>query len=111
MSKQPLGPLGTTFARLHDPRVERTKHHQLLDIVLIAICAVVCGAEDWVEVEAFGKTKKKWLKRFLALPNGIPLARHVWARVCGAGCQRVSALFYGVGACGERADSGAGDRD
>ena len=72
MPKQPFGPLGTSFASLLDPRVERTKRHHLLDIVLIAICAVVCGAEGWVEVEAFGKTKKKWLKRFLALPNGIP---------------------------------------
>lgn len=72
MPKQPLGPLGASFGSLLDPRVERTKRHQLLDIVLIAICAVVCGAEGWVEVEAFGKTKKKWLKRFLALPNGIP---------------------------------------
>lgn len=72
MSKPPLGPLATSFASLLDPRVERTKHHQLLDIVLIAICAVVCGADGWVEVEAFGKTKKKWLKRFLALPHGIP---------------------------------------
>jgi len=72
MPKPLLGPLATSFASLLDPRVERTKHHQLLDIVLIAICAVVCGADGWVEVEAFGKTKKKWLKRFLALPNGIP---------------------------------------
>jgi predicted transposase YbfD/YdcC len=70
--KQALGPLATSFASLLDPRVERTKHHQLLDIVLIAICAVLCGAEGWVEVEAFGKAKKKWLKRFLALPHGIP---------------------------------------
>ena len=72
MCQEPLGPLATSFASLLDPWVERTKHHQLLDIVLIAICAVVCGAEGWVEVEAFGKTKKTWLKRFLALPNGIP---------------------------------------
>ena len=72
MSKQPLGPLARSFASLLDPRVERTKHHQLLDIILIAICAVVCGADGWVEVEAFGKMKKKWLKRFLTLPNGIP---------------------------------------
>jgi predicted transposase YbfD/YdcC len=72
LPQQPLGLLATSFASLLDPRVERTKHHQLLDIVLIAICAVVCGAEGWVEVEAFGKTKKKWLKGFLALPNGIP---------------------------------------
>ena len=72
MSKQALGPLATSFAGLLDPRVERTKHHQLLDIVLIAICAVVCGADGWVEVAAFGRAKKKWLKQFLALPHGIP---------------------------------------
>jgi predicted transposase YbfD/YdcC len=72
LPKQPLGPLATSFASLLDPRVERTKHHQLLDIVLIAICAVVCGAEGWVEVAAFGRAKKKWLRQFLALPNGIP---------------------------------------
>lgn len=72
MPEETLGPLATSFASLVDPRVERTKHHQLLDIVLIAICAAVCGADGWVEVEAFGKTKEQWLKRFLALPNGIP---------------------------------------
>lgn len=72
MSKTPMGPLAQSFASLVDPRVERTRRHQLLDIVLIAICAVICGAEGWVEVEAFGKTKKKWLQTFLALPNGIP---------------------------------------
>lgn len=72
MSKTPLGPLAQSFSSLVDPRVERTRHHQLLDIILIAICAVICGAEGWVEVEAFGKTKKKWLKQFLALPHGIP---------------------------------------
>lgn len=72
MSKTPMGPLAQSFAALVDPRVERTRHHQLLDIVLIAICAVICGAEGWVEVEAFGKTKKQWLQTFLALPHGIP---------------------------------------
>jgi predicted transposase YbfD/YdcC len=72
VSKKPLGPLAQSFAGLTDPRVERTRHHQLLDIILIAICAVVCGADGWTEVEAFGKTKKKWLQRFLALPHGIP---------------------------------------
>jgi len=68
MPKSPLGPLAQSFGSLVDPRVERTRLHQLLDIVLIAICAVVCGADEWTEVAAFGKTKKKWLK----LPNGIP---------------------------------------
>jgi len=60
------------FADLPDPRIERTKRHQLLDIVTIAICAVVCGADTWVAVEAFGKRKHAFLARFLDLPGGIP---------------------------------------
>lgn len=67
-----LGPLATSFATLHDPRVERTKDHLLLDIVLIAICAVVCGADGWVDVAEFGEAKLDWFSRFLKLPNGIP---------------------------------------
>jgi predicted transposase YbfD/YdcC len=67
-----VGPLATSFASLTDPRVERTKAHQLLDIILIAICAVVCGAESWVEVAECGEAKQAWFSRFLKLPNGIP---------------------------------------
>lgn len=66
------------FATLEDPRVERTKEHLLIDIVTIAVCAVVCGADDWVEVAAFGRSKKKWLKRFLKLPKGIPSHDTFW---------------------------------
>ncbi len=72
MTKNPLNVLQTSFQSLQDPRIDRTKHHLLLDIIAIAICAVVCGAEAWTEVEDFGKIKKKWLKRFLKLPHGIP---------------------------------------
>ena len=60
------------FANLQDPRVERTKHHQLLAIITIALCAVICGADTWVEVEEFGQAKRAWLETFLDLPNGIP---------------------------------------
>jgi len=60
------------FAVLPDPRIERTKRHQLLDIITIAICAVLCGADSWVDVEVFGQAKLTWLRTFLALPNGIP---------------------------------------
>lgn len=72
MEEMSLGPLATSFATLPDPRVDRTKDHLLLDIVLIAICAVVCGAEGWVEVAEFGQAKLAWFSRFLKLPNGIP---------------------------------------
>lgn len=67
-----LGPLATSFASLQDPRVERTKDHLLLDIVLMAICAVVGGADGWVDVAEFGEAKRDWFSRFLKLPGGIP---------------------------------------
>lgn len=72
MPEKPTATLEEHFARLTDPRVERTREHKLLDIVLIAICAVICGADGWVEVEEFGKAKQAWLETFLELPNGIP---------------------------------------
>ncbi len=64
--------LQSLFEGIEDPRIDRTKRHQLLDIILIAILAVLCGAEGWVDIEAFGKAKEEWLKTFLELPNGIP---------------------------------------
>ena len=60
------------FAALPDPRIDRTKKHQLIDILAIALCAVIAGADSWEEIERFGKARHAWLKRFLALPNGIP---------------------------------------
>jgi predicted transposase YbfD/YdcC len=70
---EPVGAsLWEHFASLSDPRVERTKQHGLLDIITIAVCAVICGADSWVDVELFGRSKESWLRTFLALPNGIP---------------------------------------
>lgn len=60
------------FADLPDPRVDRTKKHLLGDILFIALCATIAGADSWEEVEAFGEAKEEWLKGFLALPHGIP---------------------------------------
>lgn len=60
------------FDELNDPRVRRTRKHALEDMLVIAICAVICGADGWTDVEAFGRAKHAWLKTFLELPNGIP---------------------------------------
>jgi predicted transposase YbfD/YdcC len=60
------------FADIEDPRVERTRQHKLIDIITIAICAVICGAEGWTDIETYGLAKYEWLKQFLELPNGIP---------------------------------------
>jgi predicted transposase YbfD/YdcC len=59
------------FTEVTDPRVERTKLHKLEDILAIAICATICGAEGWTEMAFFGQCKQEWLESFLELPNGI----------------------------------------
>lgn len=68
------------FSELEDPRIERTKRHKLIDIITITICAVICNADGWTEIERYGKSKYKWLKKFLELPNGIP-SHDTFARV------------------------------
>ena len=67
------GPTITSyFGNLEDPRTDHTRRHKLIDILTIAICGVICGADSWVDLEIFGKSKEGWLKGFLELPNGIP---------------------------------------
>lgn len=70
------------FAPIEDPRIERTKRHKLIDIIVIAICGVICGAEDWVAIERFGQAKLEWFQTFLELPNGIP-SHDTFGRVFG----------------------------
>ncbi len=72
MSPRPGQTITKHFASLPDPRGGNALQHALGDIVVIAICAVICGADGWVEVEAWGNAKRPWLDQFLALPNGIP---------------------------------------
>lgn len=60
------------FVGLTDPRMDRTKLHSLRDIVVLAVCGVLCGAESWVEIEQFGRAKQSWFARFLELEHGIP---------------------------------------
>jgi predicted transposase YbfD/YdcC len=62
----------THFAALEDPRLERTRLHELMDIPVIAICAVISGAEGWEDIAKYGRAKHDWLATFLGLPNGIP---------------------------------------
>jgi len=64
--------LEACFGSLADPRVVGRCEHKLLDIIIMAVCTVITGAESWVEVETFGQLKQEWLTTFLELPNGIP---------------------------------------
>lgn len=72
MEERRGGSLREQFGALRDPRVARTRRHALLDIITIALCAVICGAESWVEVETWGRAKEAWLRTFLAVSGGIP---------------------------------------
>ena len=72
MTGSPKISLTDHLSQIEDPRIDRTKRHQLLDIIVIAVCAVICGADDWVAIERFGQAKLAWFKSFLALANGIP---------------------------------------
>jgi len=60
------------FRKLKDPRINRRKKHLLLDIVVISICAVIAGCDDWQQIHTFARAREPWLKTFLRLPNGIP---------------------------------------
>jgi predicted transposase YbfD/YdcC len=71
------------FARLKDPRVNRTKRHFLPDILMIAITAIICGADAWTQVVKFVRCKIEWFKTFLELPNGIP-SHDTFGRFFGA---------------------------
>lgn len=59
------------FAEIKDPRVERTRLHQLPDIIIIAILSVIAGGNGWEDMETYGLSKQAWLSTFLGLPNGI----------------------------------------
>jgi predicted transposase YbfD/YdcC len=70
------------FGEMEDPRRDN-RRHQLIDIVFITICAVICNAESWEDIEQFGHAKEKWLREYLELPHGIP-TEDTFARVFAA---------------------------
>jgi predicted transposase YbfD/YdcC len=71
MSPPPVS-IGHHFRALRDPRREHRQRHRLLSVVVIALCAVISGSDDWQEVEAFARLRRDWLSGFLDLPNGTP---------------------------------------
>jgi len=90
------------FGELSDPRIERTKDHLLIDIVAIAILAVISGAKGWVGIQTYGEAKyvsliRVWLKEFLELPEGIP-SHDTFARVFARLKERrISKMFFKLG--------------
>jgi hypothetical protein len=83
MPANPLLELFTPhFGKLTDPRINRTKRHQLLDMIILALCAMIGNANGWADIERFGKAKLGFFRQFLALPHGIP-SHDTFGRVFG----------------------------
>ena len=66
------------FAKMSDPRKGTLRYHKFMDILVIGICAVICGADDYEAIADFGRAKAKWFQTFLELPNGIPAHDTFW---------------------------------
>jgi predicted transposase YbfD/YdcC len=60
------------FSIVPDPRVDRSKKHNLVDILFIAVCTMICGGEGFTDMEDFAETKEDWLRKYLELPGGVP---------------------------------------
>jgi predicted transposase YbfD/YdcC len=92
---QPLA-ISHHFRDLPDPRLQRLCHHDFLDVIAIAICAVICGQHSWTAMELYGQTHHDWLKTFLRLPNGIPshdTFRYIFSRLDPLAFQRCFASW------------------
>lgn len=83
INETPIASFAVLFGDLEDPRHALGRRHQLLDIIAIAICATLSGADTWVDVSAYGRAKEAWLRTFLQLPHGIP-SHDTFARVFAA---------------------------
>ena len=64
--------LANAFITIQDPRIDRAKKHSVIDIIMITLCATMCGIDDWEDIEWFAKVREDWLRKFLELKNGIP---------------------------------------
>ena len=82
MSSQSPTNISEHFSDLPDPRSGNNISHPLINIITITISAVICGADNWVDVEQFGKAKRRWFETFLDLYHGIP-SHDTFGRVFG----------------------------
>ena len=83
MNEEIVKGIGVYFATVQDPRRDEGKRHILLEIIIMALCAIICHANNWSEVEEFAQTKADWLAQFLTLPHGIP-THYTFRRVFAA---------------------------
>ena len=80
MEASPVVTIQKHFAKVADPRLKRRQRHRLMDIIVMAICAVIADCDTWEDIGVFVRKRRSWLERFLDLPHGVPSA-DTFARV------------------------------
>jgi hypothetical protein len=110
MQAKEQSPLVAALAAVHDPRRQcKNLRHLLVDIIVVGFCCVLCGCDDFVELETFGRKKEDFFRRFLELPEGIPshdTFRRVFQAVCPQALQRC--LIQWLQGIHQRAPAAAG---
>lgn len=81
------------FKSVTDPRIDRCKRHELMDIFLLSICAVIAGAEGWEDIEDFGHLKLDWLRKYLPFNNGIPHHDTIARVICRLKVDEIETAF------------------
>ncbi len=93
MNSSPLAAIETHFRSLTDPRAEHSIKHDLLDIVMIKICAVSCGADNWVEVENYGHAKIEWQSAIFRITSRHSISRYIDGSLCTPQTRAITAMF------------------
>ncbi len=82
MNLSPLTSIETHFRSLPDPRAKHRIEHRLIDIVMITICAVICGADNWVDIENYGHAKQDWQSAIFRITARYSISRYIDASLC-----------------------------
>lgn len=72
MTSEKIATISEHFADVEDPRRDEGKRHSLIAIIMMTLCAVICHADTWPEIEEYARAKEEWFRQFLSLPPGIP---------------------------------------
>lgn len=94
MMKKELNDFIKHFSCIKDPRIEHCKRHLLLDILVLSLCAVMSGAEQWIDIEAYGQEKEAWLKTLLVELAQLEKAGKEFSKIQSTSKDEPSSLFF-----------------